>query len=466
MIPTAADALPFSFSPLFDAQRDVFAHYFPTFPLSIDNRAPLADYYNTQYLSPAGESGKWKAQGGFLRSRPLPVAPNASNTRAVFCTANMQREVQLAISRGLTGFCHDLLSVNDAMTGTLPWMLSAAAAVDTRFKIVPMFDMNSLGASFTTDQALAILELVAASPVAKRLRDGRMLFSAYNAPAKSLPWWQSLIAAANAQRLSVAFLPVLVGGPNDAGTLNAISWGVGAWGTATPSPSAALNPTKAHAAGLKFMSPIDPQQSRPKSSIYWEASNLLTFINAWTATISTGCDLVQFVTWNDYSEASQLAPVTDATFNQSLGTGFFDLTAFYATWFATGVAPVITRDVLYFCHRRHPSNAAHPNQANNFAPAAGTGAAEDSIELLAFLTDAGTIKINAHAQAVPAGISAFKVPLEAGVPVFALQRNGSDVFSCAGPAQIYDAAGMPSGLLDMTYLSGSVSLQGLAAYSW
>lgn len=83
-----------------------------------------------------------------------------------------------------------------------------------------------------------------------------------------------------------------------------------------------------------------------------------------------------------------------------------------------------------------------------------------------YLTDAGTIKINAHAQAVPAGISAFKVPLEAGVPVFALQRNGSDVFSCAGPAQIYDAAGMPSGLLDMTYLSGSVSLQGLTAYSW
>src|SRR5260370_5730614 len=59
---------------LLNSQQRIFAHYLPTFPASIDNRPPASDYYNVQYLNPAGEDGKFQAQGGFLRQRPSGVA--------------------------------------------------------------------------------------------------------------------------------------------------------------------------------------------------------------------------------------------------------------------------------------------------------------------------------------------------------------------------------------------------------
>src|ERR1700733_4373638 len=65
---------------LFAAPKKVFAHYFNRFPLSLDNKEGGADYYATQYLNPHGERDKWLAEGGFLRSRPLPVPPVEAQT--------------------------------------------------------------------------------------------------------------------------------------------------------------------------------------------------------------------------------------------------------------------------------------------------------------------------------------------------------------------------------------------------
>jgi len=47
-----------------------------------------------------------------------------------------------------------------------------------------------------------------------------------------------------------------------------------------------------------------------------------------------------------------------------------------------------------------------------------------------------------------------------GVPTFSLLRNGSAVFSFQGGVQIYGTGGLPSGVLDMTYWSGSAAQGG------
>lgn len=466
MTPLSHSQLPFHFRPLWDFPRAVYAHYFPTFPLSIDNHDAPEDYYNLQFLTTTGENGKHAAYGGYLRSRPLAVPPNASNDKPVFSLQNLTREVELAIARGITGFCYDILKIEDP---NLPLMLQAADIIDQRFKIIPMLDM---GLTINVDQAAAIIASTRSYNSTKRLADGRLLFSAYNAPAKDLAWWTQVIEILNdGYNLPVAFLPVFLGGPNDAQQFNAISWGVGAWGTATPSPSADLNPDKAHAAGLKFLSPVIPQQSRPKSSKFWEAENLVSFMNAWNASIATGCDLIQCITWNDYSESGQICPCTDATFNPAIGTGFYDLTAYFATWFAHGSPPAITQDVLYFCYRRATSQAVHPNQPNEFKVETAGGPPESNmIEMLAFLTEPARLKITtggvSFERAAEAGISAFKVEQEPGIPTFTLLRNGSNVFAGQGPAQIYsDSEGLPSGILDMTYLSGSITREGLTEYA-
>ena len=122
---------------------------------------------------------------------------------------------------------------------------------------------------------------------------------------------------------------------------------------------------------------------------------------------------------------------------------------------------MITKDVLYWFHRRMSSSAAHPKQADAFNVVAGTPPEERNIECLAFLTAPGTLVINGQAQAVPAGINSMKAPMTPGFPQFKLQRNGSDVFEFKSPIQIYGPAGIPAGVtqgtLDMTYWGGSYS---------
>jgi len=443
--------LPFTMPPadaFFASPKRVFAHYFYPFPLSIGNQPAATDYYNVNYLNPAGEAGKHLAYGGWLRARPLPVPVGGAN----FAQLNMQREVALAIARGITGFTFDILSFTDAMAaaGHLQQMFVAAQAVDPRFWIVPMLDMSSM-AGLTQAQAAQLITMCKTFPSCAKIQDGRLLISAFNATVQPLTWWQGVISQLNTIDIDIAFLPVLLGSATSS-VLDPIAIGTGGWGTATA--AVASSP-----AG--YMPPVLTQQFRPKSQIFWEASCSQTFRNGWMTAIGSKAQYVQLVTWSDFSESGQVQPYTDATLDPTLGSGFYDLTGYYAAWFATGVQPVITKDVLYWFHRRMSSSAAHPKQVDAFNAVAGTPPEERNIECVAFLTAPGTLVINGQAQAVPAGINSMKAPMTPGFPQFRLQRNGSDVFEFKSPIQIYGPAGIPAGVtqgtLDMTYWGGSYS---------
>ncbi len=93
--------------------------------------------------------------------------------------------------------------------------------------------------------------------------------------------------------------------------------------------------------------------------------------------------------------------------------------------------------------------------------------AEDSIELLAFLTAPGVLKITiggqSYVQSAPAGVTSFKVASQPGFPVFSVSRDGSEAFSFQGPVQIFGQTGLPSGVIDMTYWSGSAAQSGMCS---
>jgi hypothetical protein len=145
-----------------------------------------SNYYNANYLSPNGESGKWLAQGGFLRQRPLPVSPGPSST---YLVDNMMKEVALAMAGGITGFTVDVLDKTEVDAGSqLQNLLTAAAAVDSRFNIVVMPDLSALGADAATVES--IIESVAKSPAAYHLADGRLVVSAFDASLGSVSFWQ------------------------------------------------------------------------------------------------------------------------------------------------------------------------------------------------------------------------------------------------------------------------------------
>jgi hypothetical protein len=447
---------------LFASPKKVFAHYFYMFPLSIDNKPSAQDYYNVQYLNKNGESGKWSRQGGFLRQRPLGVPVRSDpNWRLL----NTEDEVRMAIARGITGFTIDVLSVKEATDkdGHLQLLLRAAQAVDPRFKVVVMPDIAQFKSD--ADSVTKIIAAAAASPAAYRLPDGRLVVTAFNAGANPSGWWASIFKQLSAQGIRIAFVPTFLGWRGKANEFADLSYGFGDWGTATPRGARAMqaDPDEAHAIkGKLYMMPVDPQQYRPKDAGFWEAENSEAFRSAWMSAITGKTDWVQIVTWSDFSESSEIEPYTDATLARDIGTGYYDLNGFYSAWFLTGQQPVITHDVLYWFYRREPTNAASPAQSMPIHITNST--ATNDIELVAFLTAPGTLKISIgqkdFQQSADAGITSFRVPLQPGVPTFSLIRNGSNVFSFKGGIQIYGTSGIPSGVLDLTYWSGSAAQGG------
>ena len=450
---------------LFSSTKKVFAHYFYPFPLSIDNLAPAVDYYERQYLPIDGESGKWVKEGGFLRQRPLGQTPNSNKN---WQQLNMETQIRTAIARGITGFTFDSMSVTDATDSASPLqtLLAAAQAVDSRFKIVVMPDLTALGSDSAA--VVQIIASVANSPAAYRLSDGDLVVSAFDAGLNSAAWWKSVLNTLSAQGIKVAFVPTFLGWGSYAAAFAPLSYGFGDWGTATAPASSAMQsaPATVHSTYDKiFMMPVDPQQYRPKDFVFEEAGNSAAFRAAWTSSIQGNSDWVQLVTWSDFSESSEVQPYTDATLNTSIGTGYYDLTGYYAAWFLTGQQPAITHDVLYYFYRREPTTAAAPAQGS-MDTTNGTPAS-DNIELLAFLTAPGELTITiggtTYTKSAQAGVTSFTIPAQPGVPQFALSRDGTQVFAFNGGIQIYGMSGIPSKVQDLTYWSGSASASGTCA---
>lgn len=188
----------------------------------------------------------------------------------------------------------------------------------------------------------------------------------------------------------------------------------------------------------QWMSPVAPQDFRPKEKRFEEAEGSANYRAMWEAAIagSDEDDWVQLITWNDYSEHTEIAP------SVATGHGFYDLTAYYVQWFKTGKPPEIVRDVLYYFHRNQPA-AAQPNSAlqpSPFRNTHGEARTKDNIEVLGFLKDPGTLAVEINGKratkAVPAGIQSFKVPVRPGVPRFQLERNGKTAINFASDHKI------------------------------
>jgi hypothetical protein len=449
---------------LFNSPKKVFAHYFHPFPVSLDNAASVKDYYNTQYLTKAGESNKWAKQGGYLRQRPLGVA---ASTNPNWEQLNMEGEVRAAIARGITGFAFDSMSASDATDpkSALHLLLAAAHAVDSRFKIMIMPDLTVLRGDSNT--VVAIIASVHSNPAAYHLSDGRLVVSAFDADVNPPSWWQSVISRLSSQGIQIAFVPTFLSWNAKADGFAGISYGFGDWGTATLASASLMQPDAeiVHTTYKKiYMMPINSQQYRPKDFLFWEAGNTAAFRGAWSSAIQGDADWVQLVTWNDFSESAAIAPITDASLKRNIGTGFYDLTGYYATWFLTGQQPKITHDVLYYFYRKEPTTAAASGQSQKNI-VANSSPAENNIELVAFLTSPGVLKITiggkTYTQNAAAGIASFKIPSQPGTPLFTLSRSGADVFSFHGGVQIYGASGLPSGVQDLTYWSGSAAKSGV-----
>ncbi|MDB5175935.1 MAG: hypothetical protein JWM81_793 [Candidatus Saccharibacteria bacterium] len=426
-VPVSGDIGPLPFdlpsrTTLQAASKKVFAHYIPSFPISIDNKDPAHDYYANNFLTVNGESGKHAAYGGYIRDRPLSRLPLPGD----WLLTDMKTEITRASGAGIDGFTTDVLSVSNNTWPRVQALVQAASELNNGFKIIFMPDGTTLGN--TADSLADTLSAVAKGPNRNGLKflpDGRLVVSPFDPEALSkgsgdtVAYWTEFVNRMRANGVPVAFIPCSLNYSN-AAKYAAISYGYSIWGSRNPGQEGSQVglSNSAHAAGKIWMQPVSVQDERPYSGLFNEAGNSENFRVTWQAAIDGNADWVQIPTWNDYYENSEIGP------SSHIGWSLTDLASYYLTKYKLG-APAIVRDVVYLSHRIQPW-AAKPSgpQTLIMKPSTQCGkppcviAPRDTVEALTFLTNPATVKISVGGQVTtynaPAGVSAKLVPLNTG----------------------------------------------------
>lgn len=422
----------------------VFAHYFPPYPLSIDNEDPAGDYYARNYLTVGGEDDKHRAYGGLLRDRPIGRAPLSGDWQL----EDMRTEIRQAASVGIDGFTLDILAFQDRTWINALTMMRAADLEG--FEIIPMLDASSIEA--TPERAAAAFAELFSHPSAQ-LIEGEHVLASFLAEAEPVAWWVELIGLLEDDyQLPIKFIAVFNNpSPTNLEAFAPISYGLGAWGYRNAA-GAATSPdyaAQAHALGVKWMHTVAVQDARPRSGHYAEAGNTDTLRATWARAIESGADLVQIATWNDYSESTAIAP------SVSHGWAFLELMGYYGEWFTTGSPPTVNGDHLVLTHRTQFWSAQPTSGIVTMAPTLGgsTVPPRNMVEALVFLTAPAwvTVASGDHTTTVqrPAGVSTVLVPLGVGQPSAQIVRGPRVVMTVESPYPVVD----PPYVQDLQYVA-------------
>jgi hypothetical protein len=448
-----SDVMPFKVNDAANARyrkNRVFAHYFPPYPLSFDNLPATRDVYSTSYLNPEGEDAKYYLEGGLVRTRPLPVGPWTS---AYWVQINDAIEVLRAVRMGLDGFAYDIVDVHNGRWGAaLTIMLDTAANVAPTFKIFAEPDCGILEQA-TSDEIEAVLAQVWSHPASFHLADGRLLVVPFAAENKSPDFWENLIQRMASRGNPIALIPVFLNPNVYAHAFAPFSYGESSWGDrdpAVPDVRERLENEHEIAANAVWTMPVAPQDERPNSSIFWEAKNSLLYRKEWTEAINNGSQYVQLITWNDFSESTVVEPSSATQFV------FYDLGAYYSSWFKTGRMPKIIKDAIYYTHRRELFNPDRiPRLGDKPMKQLGSTPLSNDIEMLAFLTAPAILEIEINGEisrkSSGPGLVEFRVPASVGTPKFKIIRNEKIVAMTTSPWHIVEQ----EDVLDPIYAGGS-----------
>lgn len=433
-----------------DAGRKVFAHYFPPYPLSIDNKDPRHDYYAENYLDPDGEGGKHASYGGLLRDRPLPRQPRSGDWRL----ADLRTEVEQAKDGGIDGFTVDVLSLTGSNWRTTLTLMKAAD-LEGDFVVIPNLDASSNITDEPVDTLADRLATLYSFASVYRTPEGAAVLSSFKAEAEPVSWWEDLIDGLESRiGTQVDLFSVLL----DASEANMkayapISSALGAWGTRTPEgvEKAPDRAGIAHDLGVKWMAPIAVQDARPRDGVYAEAENTTLLRTMWDRALDEHADFVQLVTWNDYSESTPFAP------SAAHGTAFLDLSRPYITAFTDGAPPHFTDDTVIVTYRSQRADARPRTPQNPMRPTLGgaTTPPRDDVEVVTMLRHPAKITVSvgdsSHTFRAGAGLAVNTVPLEPGAVTVTAVR-GEDVVADLAPPHPVEAS--PE-VLDLQYYAGT-----------
>ena len=409
------------------SSKKVFIHYFPPFPISIDNKPAESDYWAKEFLQRSGEGNKYANVGGYVRQRPLPAGPwNSPYWQEIEAAIDVLR----ARAIGADGFGVDILQIGSGRYWDQARRICAAAsALKIEFYFVPEIDAAVLSNS-SIDEIVKASEELATCPAAYRLSDGRILFVPFAPNTQTPAFWKGVEDGLAQRNIVIGLVPDLLDLGRYADQFAPISTGLSYWGVRDPDTvtSKPLKEIENHAASLTrfWMQPVAPQDARPRASILWEAKNTDLLRASWMKAIESGADFAHMITWNDYAEGTEFAPSSGSQFL------FYDLSAYYIQWYKTGRAPRIVKDAIFYCHRTQifdPAKLLAPNDRP--FRLLGTTPLHNDVEMVAMLTQPATLQIELADRtaelSVAAGVHILKMPANPGRPIFRIMRNGQTI---------------------------------------
>jgi hypothetical protein len=125
--------------------------------------------------------------------------------------------------------------------------------------------------------------------------------------------------------------------------------------------------------------------------------------------------IVQLVTWNDYTENTNLAPAYNTRYT------IYDLTGYLIDWWRRGEPPAVERDRVYLTYAKYPGDA-------DSWPFAIRMRSHRALEVLTILTAPATVRLPGRdiEYEAPAGLHVEQFPVTAG-PVIAEVARGGEV---------------------------------------
>ena len=147
--------------------------------------------------------------------------------------------------------------------------------------------------------------------------------------------------------------------------------------------------------------------------------------------------LIQFVTWNDYTENTMLAPGYDTRYT------IMELNRYYVDWWKNGEPPQTDRDRMYLMHQEYPQGAPM------FPFKRKQRDSEKALEVCTWLTEPATVRLPDRdvEYAAPAGMSHRQFPLEVGPVVAELVRDGEVLHRLESPEPVTDLPYRPQNSL-------------------
>lgn len=422
----SANPLPFDMpdrATLAASPKKAVAHYFPQFPISVENADPSNDWYVTHWLTANGDGGKHAAYGGYLRDRPLPRAPLSGDWQL----ADVTTESRWARDAGLDAFLVDTIgwSTTSANYQRGRKIFDGAKNLgDSTFKVAYMVDTDIVSGTDYSTAAARIADAYKSG--AYMMVNGKLVVAAFRPEGKStLSFWQNIDKTLKSTYglPGMIFIPCYASNWDAHTTFDPISYAMGIWtiGNVPGVDSSSWNNT-ATSLGKLFMQPIAFGDSRPYLGIFDEQQGLLTLRDQWLTAINNNVDWVQYRTWSDFSEGAQFIP------SRNHGYSYLDVSSYYLTKWKTGSYPAIKRDALYLSHRisTWDNHNTQVSQSVWQVPRGTKNPGQNIVEVMSFLTAPGTVTVkvgsNTYSYSAPAGVYNKSLPLSNGTVSATLSR--------------------------------------------